>query len=431
MRIAIVTYGTRGDVQPFVAVGQTLQARGHDVVVGVPEDYTDFVRASGLAVQAIEGKTADLLASPSCRRWVQEGNVRALGRAVVDNFRALSAGVERDVHALCEGADVVVTGVLPSALSRTFATWRGIPWVVAHLSPGTPSSSWPLSFLDLPLSLPGPVNRLTTSLAWWVFWSILRDLDDDTRARLGVARATADPCMEAHRTGAKTLHLWSPTLLPPPPEWGAGNVVAGFCTMRPSTRIALAEDAAVTALEGFLAAGPPPVFLGLGSMPLASPKRTVGMMVEALSSMGCRALIGGSFGQRDEVAALLPETMRLVGAIDHEALFPRCAAVVHHGGVGSLHTGLRAGRSTLVCSVLGDQPFWGRVIERRGVGTWTRFRTLTTTTLRQGLEHILRDDVKARAQALGEALRAEPSGNDVAADVIEAVARRRGSSPGR
>jgi sterol 3beta-glucosyltransferase len=425
MRIAMVTFGTRGDVQPFVAVGKTLQARGHDVVVGAPEDYVGFVRASGLAAHPIEGNIEALLATPSGRQWVQEGNARALGRAMVENFRALAAGVERDVQALCQGAEVVVTGVLPAGMSRTFATVRGVSCVIVHLSPGTPSSSWPLSFLDLPLWLPRAFNRLSASLSWRVLWSLLRDLDDDTRARLALPRARYDPCMEAHRTRAPTLHLWSPTLLPPPPEWGPSEHVAGFCTVPSSLRTALAEDAAVQELEAFLREGPPPVFLGLGSMPIWSPRTTIGMMVEALSSLGCRAVIGGTFGERDEVAALLPPTMRLVGAVDHDVLFPRCAAVVHHGGVGSLHTGLRAGRATLVCSVLGDQPFWGRVIERRGVGTWTRFRTLTTQSLRRGLEHILRDDVQARAKALGEALRAEPPGNDAAADVIEAAAKRR------
>jgi sterol 3beta-glucosyltransferase len=78
-----------------------------------------------------------------------------------------------------------------------------------------------------------------------------------------------------------------------------------------------------------------------------------------------------------------------------------------------------------VCSVLGDQPFWGRVVARHGAGTWARFRTLTTSSLQRGLETLLRDDVQARARALGEQMRAERAGVDVAADLIERVATRR------
>jgi sterol 3beta-glucosyltransferase len=262
-----------------------------------------------------------------------------------------------------------------------------------------------------------------------LLWRLLHDIDDDVRDRLGLPHASLEACLAAFTARATTLHLWSPSLLPPPPEWGHDNVVAGFCALPPKTRDGLGERAPVDELEAFLAAGPPPIFLGLGSMPLLDPRRTIAMFVDAVTAVGARAIVGGTFadtpGGRDAIAALLPSSMRLVGNVDHDALFPRCAAVLHHGGAGSTHTGLRAGRATMVCSVLGDQPFWGRVVARHGAGTWTRFRTLTTSTLRRGLETLLRDDVQARARALGEQMRTERPGTDVAADVIERVATRR------
>jgi len=429
MRIVLSTFGTRGDVQPFVGLGLTLRARGHDVLVGAPEDHIGFVRASGLEVAPIHGSSEAILATPEGRRWIERGDELALGRALMRSFRELAPGVERDIGALTEGADVIVSGMLPSGMSRVFAEVRGVPFVLAHLAPGTPSSTFPMANLDVPLGMPGLLNRATTQGMLRLLWRLLHDLDDDVRDRRGLPRAPRDPGLAAFAARAKTLHLWSPSLLPPPPEWGDNEVVAGFCALPPQTRDGLGERAAVLALEAFLADGPPPIFLGLGSMPLLDPHRTVAMFVDAVTAVGARALIGGTFadvpGGRDAIAAMLPSSMRLVGAVDHDALFPRCAAVLHHGGAGSTHTGLRAGRATMVCSVLGDQPFWGRVVARHGAGTWARFRTLTTSSLQRGLETLLRDDVQARARALGEQMRAERAGVDVAADLIEGVATRR------
>lgn len=424
MRIALVTFGTRGDVQPFVALGHALGGRGHDVVVGAPEDHVSFVRAAGLQAAPIHGTSEAILGSPEGRRWIERGDAIALCRALLRSFRELKDGVERDVEALTAGADVVVAGVLPASMARTLAAWRKVPFIVAHLAPGTPSSSFPMANLDVPLGLPGVINRAGTHGALRVLWHLLRDIDDDVRDRRGLPHARTEASLAAFTAKAETLHLWSPSLLPAPPEWGPTDVVAGFCALPSSTRAGLGESAAVADLEDFLAAGAPPIFLGLGSMPLLDPRRSVGMFVDAVTAVGARALIGGTFAEREAIAALLPPTMRLVGAVDHDVLFPRCAAVLHHGGVGSIHTSLRAGRATMVCSVLGDQPFWGRVVARHGVGTWQRFRTLTTHTLRQGLEHLQRDDVQARARALGEQMRAERPGQDVAADLIEAVGSR-------
>ncbi len=429
MRIVLSTFGTRGDVQPFVALGQTLRSRGHDVLLGAPEDHVAFARASGLSVMPIRGSSEGVLATPEGRRWIAQGDTLALGRALYRSFRELADDVERDISALTDGADVIVTGVLPAAMTRTFAQARQIPFVLAHLAPGTPSSTFPMANVDMPLGLPGPVNRMATRAMLRLVWRMLHDLDDGVRDRLGVPHASLETGLEAFTTRAKTLHLWSPSLLAPPPEWGKNNVVAGFCALPPHTRDELGERRAFDDLEAFLDAGPPPIFLGLGSMPLLEPQRTIAMFVDAVTAVGARAVIGGTFGEtpggRDAIAALLPSSMRLIGAIDHDALFPRCAAVLHHGGAGSTHTGLRAGRATMVCSVLGDQPFWGRVVARHGAGTWTRFRTLTTSRLQRGLETILRDDVQTRARALGELMRTDRPGTDVAADVVEAVGARR------
>ncbi len=419
MHVAMLSYGTRGDVQPMVGIALSLMARGHDVVLAAPTNHVTFVQRAGVKALPIAGDSEEILQSEQGRRWVAAGDVRSLMTAIVDTFKSLRDDVDRDVEAATEGADVIVTGILAAGMARVQRDVRRLPMVMTHTFPGPPTREFYNAVVDLPLGLPGPLNVAATTAILKLTWVLLGDLDRTVRRRRGLPLMHEDPIAHQYKTKGPGLHLWSPSLLPKPKDWGDNDVVTGFSRLPTAARAGLGESDGE--LDAFINDGDAPIFIGLGSMPIFDPRPVVETFCAAAERVGCRLIIGGTFDDNDAVAAMLPSFARLCGPADHDTLFPRGRAVVHHGGAGSTATSLRAGRATLVCPVLGDQYFWGRLVKRRGVGDTLPFQKLTAPRLQRGLEHLLSPPVQAAADSMGQAMRAETDGASVAADVIESV----------
>jgi UDP:flavonoid glycosyltransferase YjiC (YdhE family) len=195
--------------------------------------------------------------------------------------------------------------------------------------------------------------------------------------------------------------------------------LVGFLTLDRELRAALVETGVDGNLDAWLAAGEPPVFFGFGSMPVRNPAATVMTITEVASRVGIRALVSAGWGR---LAALDPgdPSVTVVGALDHDAVLPRCRAAVHHGGAGTTAASLEAGLPTVVCSVFADQPFWGaRIVDLR-VGAHLRFQDLSAETLEAVVRTAVADDTRDRACMLGERLRSSHGAAARAADAIEA-----------
>lgn len=157
------------------------------------------------------------------------------------------------------------------------------------------------------------------------------------------------------------LYGYSRYVLPVPPDWDASSVVTGFWFLDTP-----ADWQPPQQLIAFLQAGPPPVYVGFGSMAAADARQKGAHVVEALAHAGVRGII--ATGARGLVLDSVPEHVFLVEALPHDWLFPRVGAVIHHGGAGTTAAGLRAGKPSIICPFFGDQPFWGRRIAALGVG---------------------------------------------------------------
>ncbi len=427
MRIALVTFGTRGDVQPFVAIGHALQAGGHEVVVAANVNHRAFVEGCGLSWAPMAGDIEALLRSEQGRRWLAKGSIYALIRELNDLIKVLAEDVERDVDAVSAGADVIVCGLLTANLGRIFSELRRIPLVVAHTFPSLPSSFVPCAMIDPPA--PFGLHRLAARLFGALAWRVLGGADRAARRRRGLLPAFADATLDQFQRGRPSVHLWSPALQPRPADWSEKEIVTGFCGLKPSERRALGESDAAEELQAFVDDGPPPFFIGLGSMPILDPEPMVRMVVDVARALDLRVILGANWNDAPTVKAGLPKTMRLCGAVDHDVLFPRCAAVLHHGGSGTTAAGLRAGKPTMICSVLGDQPFWGRRVVELGLGSFERFHRLNPARLHAGLQRLKDPQTKARAEELGVRMRAEDGPRTAAAAILQIVAASSSPAP--
>jgi sterol 3beta-glucosyltransferase len=194
--------------------------------------------------------------------------------------------------------------------------------------------------------------------------------------------------------------------VPQPREWGAALPVLGAIHCPAKVRESLGETGPDRELADWMRAGKPPIYFGLGSMPIVDPAGMVRTVSAVTRKLGERAIVCAGWSRLDELGEL-PDHVRIVGAIDHSQLFPLCGAAVHHGGSGTTFSVSAAGLPSVVCSVFADQPFWGARLERLGIGVHLPFKSLDAARLEQAFRRVSDPGVRNAAAQLGADLRAE------------------------
>ncbi|UQU67871.1 glycosyltransferase [Couchioplanes caeruleus] len=397
MRILVVTAGSRGDVAPYTGLGQRLQRAGHRVAVAAHDRFAGLVRESGLEHRPLPGDPVELTRARTAAPGPQAA--RSVFAAFLDE---LGEGV---LAAMAAGTDLVLTASGPAPLSRLAARGLGIPSAGVYLAPGVPTRAFP------PPGWPGTgssadnlaAGRELLTRSGSLYAGALRHL----QVRLGLPAAPgAGPPDDW-----PVFHGFSPAVVPRPADWPASVHVTGYWwpAAPPGWR-------PPEVLTDFLAAGPPPVFIGFGSM---TPEREGldEVVAAAVARAGVRAVVqAGWAGLRVAGGDIL-----MVGEVPHEWLFPRTAAVVHHAGAGTTAAGLRAGVPAVPVPVLVDQPFWADRLHRLGVAPEPLpLAELTADALAGALRSCLdRPEHRDRATELARRIRAE----DGAAAVVSFVER--------
>ncbi len=402
MKVALVTFGSRGDVQPVVCLGRALADAGHAVEVTASLDGERMVRAAGLPFRPFALDAQELLDAEEARRMLADGRMRAFFRWLEDAEKPFWERNRRVLIDLSGDVDVIVCGVLMVARCSAVAEARGIPVVPVHLCPTAPSRSY------VPVMLPqrslGPASRIAHNLPMWTFYRSQRD----DLARLHDELGLPPPRWRQwrHRFGPRSpaLLAYSQTLFPPPSEWSADLHPAGFLEPWPELRGRLGEVGIPKRLDEWLQAGPAPVFFGFGSMPVLDGAATLEMIRAVSAELGVRAIVTAGWSRLDRVE---DDGLFALDSVDHQSLLPRCAAAVHHGGAGTTVASVAAGTPTLICSVMADQPFWGARCRALGIGDTVPFSKLDAGRLARGLRRVLEPDVRARAAAVGRRVASE------------------------
>jgi UDP:flavonoid glycosyltransferase YjiC (YdhE family) len=424
MRLVIATAGSRGDVQPYLALGRGLARAGFAVTLATHEEFRPMVAAQGLRFRAVEGDPRALLRSDAGQRWLASGKnllafIRELRRLAEPHVEAMLA----DYAAAVEEADVVLCGALAIPAWHA-AERRGIPAAMAMLQPLTPTSAFPAMGTPPRLALGGWTNRLTHHLAEQLLWQPIRGrVNRWRREALGLPDEwRRGPGARMRRQGVPVLYGFSRHVVPPPRDWPASVHVTGWWTLE-------APDgyAPPAPLARFLAAGPPPVYVGFGSMTPRDAHELTRTVLAGVERAGARVVLLRGWGGLGE--GELPPWAHVVDEVPHAWLFPRMAAIVHHGGAGTTGASLRSGVPSVLVPLFADQPFWGERVRALGVGPAPIMRTqLTAPRLASALRQAMGDAaMRERAARLGALLRAE-DGVGAAVAVVERLARAGDSS---
>ncbi|MBB3754308.1 UDP:flavonoid glycosyltransferase YjiC (YdhE family) [Mycolicibacterium sp. BK634] len=423
MKFAVSIHGTRGDVEPCAAVSLELQRRGHDVHLAVPPNLVEFVESAGLhavigygpdSQKQLQGdvfERPDALTAAGPADWVRLGNpLNALRKARAAATRGW-AEMSDALLALADGADLMVTGTAYQEIAANVAEYRGLPLAEVHYFPVRANTQ------VLPVRLPAPAVKAAYAMGEWMHWRLLKPAETEQRSILGLPAATTRPVARIVAGGALEIQAYDKIFFPGlAGEWGERRPLIGSLTLQLPTE----TD---TEVESWIAAGTPPIYFGFGSMPIDSPADTVRMISEVCGELGERALICAGFSDFDDTGTA--GHVKVVGSVNHAAVFPSCRAVVHHGGAGTTAAGIRAGVPTLVLWVAAEQPLWGKQIDRLGIGTSRRFSASTRYSLLEDLRTVLSPQTAERARLLSSRMTPAAVSVATAADLLEQTARNR------
>lgn len=358
-RITILALGSRGDVQPYVTLGLGLRRAGHQVRIATFSAFAPLVRSAGLEFFALPGDAEALLRSAA------QGD-RLFGRNPFEGIRALArsyGALSRDLPDALEplaDTDLILNQIPSFLFGGDLAEHLGVPWAVVAVIPIMRTRYRPLVGFPLaPRWMPG-YNQLTYRFGEQIGWQLFRAAVNRLRKRWGLAvlplRGGID---DMYRQCVPFICGFSAHVVPRPPDWGAHIHLTGW--WRPEDP----DWEPSEALRGFLSAGPPPIFIGFGSMPVADPARVTTLIVEAIRQSGLRAILHAGWAG---LGGSLPPEIFAIDYVPYGWLFPRMAGIVHHGGSGTTGFALQSGVPSLVVPFGFDQPFWGERTAALGAG---------------------------------------------------------------
>jgi sterol 3beta-glucosyltransferase len=414
MKIAIIASGSRGDVQPYAALGKGLQKAGHEIRFVTHQNFESLVTAHGLDFWSVGGNVQDIAQNADMRDRLEKGNFLSILSQMAKEAERGAVHLAEGGLAACQGVDMLLAGMGGLYIGLAVAEKLNLPLLQAYVVPFTPTRAFPSVLTP---NLPSLLNRSSHHLMRQLMWQGFRSADRVARRNvLGIPLAPFWGPYRSKRTqGLPILYGFSRAVIPAPADWNEDIPITGYWFLDSEE-----EWSPPPALTDFLQAGPQPVYIGFGSIGNRDPRKTTDLVLEALKRTEQRAILLSGWGGLEK--ADLPDSVFMIDSVPHDWLFPRVVAVVHHGGASTTAAGLRAGIPSVVVPFFGDQPFWGRRIAELGVGPAPIPRKkLTVARLADAINKTMKDGaMRQRAADLGTRIRSE-DGIAQAVDVMRKI----------
>ncbi|KAL0403410.1 UNVERIFIED_CONTAM: Sterol 3-beta-glucosyltransferase UGT80A2 [Sesamum radiatum] len=376
LQIVMLIVGTRGDVQPFVAIGKRLQADGHRVRLATHANFKEFVLSAGLEFFPLGG------------------DPKVLAAYMVKNKGFLPSGPS-EIHIQRNQIKEIIFSLLPACIDPDPDT--KVPFKADAII-ANPPATYTQALIPAHYAL-----DLSYQIVDSLIWLGIRDMINEFRKKkLRLRPVTYLSGSYSSPPHVPYAYIWSPHLVPKPKDWGPNIDVVGFCFLDLASNYVPPDS-----LVQWLKNGEPPIYIGFGSLPVEEPERMTQIIVQALEITGQRGIINKGWGGLGNLAEP-KDFVYLLDNCPHDWLFTRCAAVVHHGGAGTTAAGLKAACPTAIVPFFGDQPFWGDQVHARGVGPVPiPVDEFSLEKLVDAIQFMLDPKVKQRALELAKAMENE------------------------
>lgn len=404
LNIAILVVGTRGDVQPFLAMAKRLQEFGHRVRLATHANFRTFVRSAGVDFFPLGGdprvlagymaRNKGLIPSGPGEISIQRKQIKAIIESL------LPACTDPDIETGVPFRSQAIIANPPAYGHAHVAEALGVPIHIFFTMPWTPTYEFPHPLARVPQSAGYWLSYIIVDLLIW--WGIRSYINDFRKRKLKLPPIAYFSTYHGSISHLPTAYMWSPHLVPKPSDWGSLVDVVGYCLLNLGSKYQPQEN-----FVQWIQRGPKPIYIGFGSMPLEDPKKTTEIILEALQDTGQRGIIDRGWGDLGKITEV-PDNIFLLEDCPHDWLFPQCSAVVHHGGAGTTATGLKAGCPTTIVPFFGDQFFWGDRVQQKGLGPAPiPISQLTVENLSNAVRFMLQPEVKSRAMELAKLIENE------------------------
>ncbi|KAF2730956.1 UDP-Glycosyltransferase/glycogen phosphorylase [Polyplosphaeria fusca] len=426
LNIVVIVIGSRGDIQPFLRIGKILKEEyGHRVRIATHPAFKKFVEEdSRLEFFSVGGDPSELMAFmvknpgliPSMDT-IKEGEIGKRRAAMYEMFQGMwracinstdDESDEANLQMMGNKHPFVADAIIanpPSFAPPHIAERLGVPLHMMFTFPYTPTVQFPHPLANIKASNVDAnyTNFMSYPLVEMMTWQGLGDLINRFRSKtlhLEMVSTLWAPG-QLYRLQVPYTYMWSPSLVPKPKDWGPEIDIAGFVFLDLASSFEPPED-----LAKFLNAGPPPVYIGFGSIVVDDPDKFTSLIFEAVEMAGVRALVSKGWGGLGEDNANTPDNIFMLENTPHDWLFPKVSAVVHHGGAGTTAIGLKCAKPTMIVPFFGDQPFWGGMVSKAKAGAHEciPFKKLTAEILAEGIKQCLTDEAKNNVQKIADSI---------------------------
>jgi sterol 3beta-glucosyltransferase len=416
MKITILTYGSAGDVVPYISLALGLMERNHEVILAAPQNFETQIKSMGIRYKPLPGDTQAILESKEGMQWMATGNTKLFFKELNAIASRNQYEMQRDSVAACSDAQLIIAGTLMLFYATNISEKYKIPFIIAIVKPVcTATGEFPHLFISqkrLPFRF---LNKLTHKLVNKEFQKSRIAAINEWRKNLGLGPEKRNIYKRIAQLKVPVIHGYSPYLLPKPADWGPHVAVTGIWK---ADRKYFPAQSQPEDLTDWLKAGSAPIYFGFGSMPVLNPKEIQNMVYEICGETGARAIINAGWSNFEGKTNHPDEPVYFIKYTDLEWLFPQCSLIVHHGGVGTTHLSLESGIPTIICSIFWDNPLWGERLKTLDVGAHIRFKDLDKEKLIQTIRQLRLEDKKKKAVDMGKRVR-EEKGLQSAVDLIE------------
>ncbi len=415
MNIGIFTYGTRGDLQPYVALALGLMDKGHKVTLSATEDFKGFVEGFGVTFQPLWGNAETMMNSTEGQSILQTENSIKLMKYYFKVFHDNRAPLRKSYYEAISKVDFIIANSMTLPIVSTIAEKQHKKVALTYfMPPVVPTTEFPLGDFDF-FNFPW-YNKLTYKIALGFFWKFIKQDVNEYRKELGLPELKENLTTYLDNQKILDLYCLSQSLIPEPKDWESHHKITGFINISKQKRDENILEQTPVELTEWLSIGDKPIYIGFGSNGVGATEKFSKILTDVLEKTNERILFCTGWSVFNNLPT--HKNLFVIKYINHEVILPQCKLGVFHGGAGTLATMLRHNLPVIIVSFYTDQPTWGKIVERKELGVHIPVKSLSTDKLISAIQKAQTDEMKNNISAIGQQIRNE-NGLDNAINEIE------------